>query len=135
MSKRVCYSYHPTTFLYQGLESAYECQIEKGVYILPDHSTFIAPPSPHPLLDEYYMWTGEEWVCKKKMIREIKTEIENDPPPAIEEPLQDKILNLMNARQELLRETQELLHKYKFFSQEVDKLWFEYNNSQLQDDT
>lgn len=44
-----------------------------------------------------------------------------------------KIDNLMNVKQELLRETQELVSKCKFFSQELDKLWFEYNTTQLKE--
>jgi hypothetical protein len=119
MSKRACYSYHPTTFVYEGLEAAYECQIEKGVYILPDHSTFIAPPSQKTSSNVYYIWTGSEWVCEKRI------------PEKIKEPLQEKIDNLMNVKQELLRETQDLLSKYKFFSQELEKLWVEHNTSQL----
>jgi hypothetical protein len=132
MSKRVCYSYHPNTFVYQGLETAYECQIEKGKYILPDYSTFIAPPSENPTPNECYVWIGEKWVYQKRF-EEEPFQDEKELHDIQEVTIKEKIDNLMNVKQELLRETQELVSKYKFFSQELDNLWFEYNNSQLKE--
>lgn len=130
MNKRKCYSYHPTTFVYQGLETAYECQVETGVYILPDHSTFVAPPLETPSTNNIYVWTGENWVCQNKLIKEPIQDNENETP--IQEiNVKERIDILMNVKQELLREIQNLLSKYKFFSQELEKLWFEHNTSQL----
>lgn len=59
MEKKPVYNYDPTTGEYTGENIANESPLEPGVYLIPAHSTEIAPPetSEH----EAAVWNGTTW--------------------------------------------------------------------------
>lgn len=56
------YLFHPETKEYVGAGFADESPLEPGVYLLPAHSTELAPPMKRK--DTVYVFNGESWQSK-----------------------------------------------------------------------
>lgn len=55
----ICYNYHPDTGLYLGASEADESPLEQGVFLIPAHSTTIAPPDEQE--GKMIVWNGASW--------------------------------------------------------------------------
>ena len=57
-----CVHFHPETGIYVGPGTADESPLEPGVFLIPAHSTTVAPPAAPP--GQQRRWTGAAWVLE-----------------------------------------------------------------------
>ena len=96
------HNYHPETKAYLGTHPADESPLEPGVFLMPAHTTTVAPP---PFVDgQFRVFDGESWQYVTELPETGREEppLPDGPPPGTPEPEGNTVAGVIAERERRL---------------------------------